>query len=123
PDIFQRRSRARQEAEVQYVRDLNLNTIRYEGKFEDEHMFELTDRYGLVVMIGWNCCDAWQRTGSWNAEQKSIGNESLRSLLYRLRNHPSMLVWLNGSDVASASAVERSFLDIEAALQWPNPIL
>jgi exo-1,4-beta-D-glucosaminidase len=108
---------------VRYVRDLNLNTIRYEGKFEDERMFELTDAYGLLVMIGWNCCDAWQQTGSWNAEQKSIGNESLRSLMYRLRNHPSMLVWLNGSDVAPASGVEQSFLNIEAALQWPNPIL
>jgi exo-1,4-beta-D-glucosaminidase len=123
PDIFQRRTPERQEAEVRYVRDLNLNTIRFEGKFEDDHMFELTDAYGLLVMIGWNCCDAWQKTGGWTIEQKSIANESLRSLMYRLRNHPSMLVFLNGSDETPASAVEQGFLGMESSLQWPNPTL
>jgi len=122
-DMFQRRSPGRQEAEMQYVRDLNLNAIRSEGRFEDEHLFELTDKYGILVMIGWNCCDAWQETGSWNAAQRTIANESLRNLMYRLRNHPSMMVFLNGSDEVPVSSVEQDFLSIEASLQWPNPII
>ncbi len=70
PDLFQRRTPERQEQEVRYARDMNLNALRYEGKFEDEHMLELTDQYGLLVMTGWCCCDAWQASAKWNDEQR-----------------------------------------------------
>ncbi len=123
PDMFQRRNPARQEAEVRYARDLNLNTLRFEGKFEDENMFQLTDKYGLLVMIGWCCCDAWQNSSSWNAEQTTVGTDSLRNQMYRLRIHPSILVWLNGSDETAASSVEQSYVNMEADLQWPNPTI
>ncbi len=43
--------------------------------------------------------------------------------MYRLRNHPSVLVWLNGSDETPAPAVEKSYLEIERDLSWPNPVL
>jgi len=133
PDIFQRRTPARQEAEIRYVRDLNLNTLRFEGKFEDDNMFSLADKYGLLVMIGWNCCDSWQSPGSFNSEQLEVAYESLKNQMYRLRNHPSMLVWLNGSDMPpsvgayspykGSAAVEQQYINIETNLQWPNPVL
>ncbi len=133
PDIFQRRDPARQEAELKYVRDLNLNTIRFEGKMEDESMFNLADKYGVLVMIGWNCCDTWQSPGAWTTDQHTIAYESLRSLMYRFRSHPSMLMWLNGSDMPPSigaynpfkgdPATEQQYLNIESDLQWPNPIL
>ncbi len=123
PDMFQRRSPERQEAEVRYIRDLNLNLVRFEGKFEDENMFRLMDRYGLLVMVGWNCCDSFQRSGSWTAEQKAIAYDSLRNQMYRLRIHPSMMVWVNGSDEVSAPEVEQQYVNIEADLQWPAPTI
>ncbi|HTB79434.1 MAG TPA: glycoside hydrolase family 2 TIM barrel-domain containing protein [Opitutaceae bacterium] len=123
PNLFQQRTPQRQEQEIRYARDLNLNALRYEGKFEDEHMFELTDQYGILVITGWCCCDAWQANATWNDEQKAIARQSLRSLMYRLRNHPSMLAWLNGSDETPAPAVEKSYLDLERDLRWPNPAL
>lgn len=123
PNLFQQRTPERQEQEIRYARDLNLNTLRFEGKFEDEHLFELTDKYGILVITGWCCCDAWQANATWNDEQREIARQSLHSLMYRLRSHPSMLAWLNGSDETPAPAVEKSYLDIERALQWPNPVL
>jgi exo-1,4-beta-D-glucosaminidase len=133
PDIFQRRSRKRQEAEVAYFRDLNLNAVRFEGKFEDEAMFDLLDRNGMLVLIGWNCCDTWQAPGSWNEDQRQIAYASLRSQMYRLRIHPSLLVFMNGSDMPPSigaydnwvgdPAVEQEYLNIEADLQWPNVVL
>ncbi len=37
-----RSSPERQEAELRYVRDMNLNAVRFEGKLEDDHFLELT---------------------------------------------------------------------------------
>lgn len=123
PDLFQRRSPERQETEIRYARDLRLNTIRFEGKFEDEHLFDLADRYGLLVMIGWCCCDAWQESAKWTDAQREVAYASLRTQMYRLRNHPSMLVWCNGSDEMPAPDVEKGYLQIESELQWPNPVI
>ncbi len=123
PDLFQRRSPARQETEIRYARDLNLNALRFEGKFEDQHLFDLADQYGFLVMIGWCCCDAWQESAKWDADQLAIATDSLRTQMYRLRNHPSMFAWCNGSDEMPAVAVEKDYLQIESDLQWPNPIL
>jgi exo-1,4-beta-D-glucosaminidase len=123
PDLFQRRSPERQETEIRYARDLNLNTLRFEGKFEDQHLFDLADQYGFLVMIGWCCCDAWQDSEHWNTDQLTVACESLRTQMYRLRHHASMLAWFNGSDELPTPTVEKRYLDIEADLQWPNPIV
>jgi exo-1,4-beta-D-glucosaminidase len=123
PDLFQRRTPSRQEAEMRYARDLRLNTLRFEGKFEDEHLFDLADENGMLVLIGWCCCDAWQNSAHWNADQLEIADASLRTQIYRLRSHASMAGWFNGSDEMPAPDVERGYLKIEADLSWPNPII
>jgi len=43
-DILMRSSPERQEAQFNYVRDMNLNTVRLEGKLEDDHFFDLSDQ-------------------------------------------------------------------------------
>ena len=45
-DMLLRSTPERQEAELRYVRDMNLNAVRFEGKLEDDHFLELCDRYG-----------------------------------------------------------------------------
>jgi exo-1,4-beta-D-glucosaminidase len=43
--------------------------------------------------------------------------------MLRLRQHPSLLVWLNGSDNPPPADVETAYLKVEADTHWPNPIL
>jgi exo-1,4-beta-D-glucosaminidase len=43
--------------------------------------------------------------------------------MLRLRSHPSLLAWLNGSDHAPTPEVERAYLEVESETHWPNPIL
>src|SRR5258707_11894247 len=74
-------------------------------------------------MPGWTCCDAWEKWKSWNGDQNRVAAASLRDQIPRLRNHPSVFVWLNGSDNPPPADVERMYLDIEKELQWPNPIV
>ncbi len=60
-DMLLRSSPERQEAELRYVRDMNLNAVRFEGKLEDDHFLELCDRMGILVLAGWCCCDHWEK--------------------------------------------------------------
>jgi exo-1,4-beta-D-glucosaminidase len=123
PDMMLRFDPKRTADELAYVRDLGLNTIRLEGKLIDRNFFEQADRAGLLVMAGWCCCDEWEQWKHWSADDDRIASESLRSQIRRLRNHPSLLVWLNGSDNPPVARVERMYLDILHSLDWPNPVL
>jgi exo-1,4-beta-D-glucosaminidase len=105
------------------VRDMHLNTIRLEGKLETEDFFHLADEQGILVLLGWCCCDQWEHWNKWTPENYQVAQASLRSQMLRIRHHPSLLVWLNGSDNPPPADVERMYLDIEAQTHWPNPIL
>ena len=102
---------------------MGLNTVRLEGKLETEEFFEMADRQGILVMAGWCCCDFWEHWGSWKDEDFEIAKSSLRDQIYRLRSHPSMVMWLNGSDNPPPPDVEEMYLKIESDLRWPNPIV
>src|SRR5260370_31874869 len=109
--------------EFRYVRDMGLNTVRLEGKLETEEFFEMADREGILVMAGWCCCDFWEHWGNWKDEDFEIAQSSLRDQIYRLRSHPSMVMWLNGSDNPPPPDVEEMYLKIESDLLWPNPVV
>ena len=120
-DMMLRTSPQRQEDELKYVRDMNLNAVRLEGKLDDDHFFDLTDRMGILVTAGWCCCDHWERWSSWKDEDHAIAAASLRDQIRRLRSHPSVFNWMNGSDNPPVPQVEKKYLEIEKELDWPNP--
>ena len=120
-DMMLRTSPEKQAAELRYVRDMNLNTVRLEGKLEDEHFFDLTDEMGILVTAGWCCCDHWERWSNWKEEDHSIAAASLRDQIRRLRSHPSVFNWMNGSDNPPPPAVEQKYIEILKELDWPNP--
>ena len=123
PDMMLRVNQSRREAEFRYVKEMGLNTIRLEGKLEDENFMDRADRDGILVMAGWCCCDAWEKWDKWGDENKSVSVNSLRDQILRLRNHPSVLVWLNGSDNPPPPDREQAYLDVEKEAHWPKPIL
>jgi exo-1,4-beta-D-glucosaminidase len=78
----------------------------------------------MLVMTGWMCCGAWQYPENWDAAKRASAMASDSSVVLWLRNRPSLMVWLNGSDMPPRdTTVERDYLNIEAALKWPNPLL
>ena len=122
-DMLLRTDEHRLKEQFQLVREMHLNTIRLEGKLETEEFFHLADEQGILVMLGWCCCDHWERWSTWTPEDLTIATASLRSQMLRLRHHASLLVWLNGSDNPPIASVEKAYLNVEAETHWPNPIL
>jgi len=122
-DMLLRTDDHRLQDQFKLVEDMNLNTIRLEGKLETEEFFHLADRDGILVMLGWCCCDHWEHWKDWTPDDLKIASASLRSQMLRLRHHASLLVWLNGSDNAPPANVERAYLDVEAETHWPNPVI
>jgi exo-1,4-beta-D-glucosaminidase len=122
-DMLLRRSPERLDAQLRYVRDMNLNTIRLEGQLEPDDFFDLADERGILVMPGWVCCTYWQLWPKWKLSDLEIASESLRSQALRLRSHPSVLVWLNGSDEPPPPVVEKTYLDVLKETDWPNPVI
>lgn len=123
PDMFLRHDPARDLAELSYVRDLGLNTIRLEGKLEDHGFYDLADRMGILLMPGWCCCDTWESWDIWDETDHFIASESILNQLRRLRRHASVFTWLNGSDFHPPPDVERMYLENATKAHWDLPIV
>jgi exo-1,4-beta-D-glucosaminidase len=123
PDMLLRWSSRKLDADLAYVRHMGLNTIRLEGKTDRDEFFDKTDKLGILVMPGWICCDAWEHWKSWTPESKKIAAASLIDQISRLRNHPSVFVWLYGSDGPPPADIETMYLDLLKEVEWPNPTI
>jgi exo-1,4-beta-D-glucosaminidase len=120
-DMLLRFSPEREDDELRYVRDLNLNTVRLEGKLINDHFYEACDRQGILVMAGWCCCSFWERWRNWKPEDYPLAGESLRDQVRRIRNHPSLLNWFYGSDESPNAQAEAVYLKVLEEERWPVP--
>ncbi len=123
PDMLLRENSQRLHDEFRYVQDMGLNTIRLEGKLETEEFLDLADQQGILIMAGWCCCDHWEHWSKWSPQDYDIAKNSLQDQIYRLRSHPSLVMWLNGSDNPPPPDVEQTYLNVEKQLRWPNPVV
>jgi exo-1,4-beta-D-glucosaminidase len=128
PDMFLRDDPKRMEAEFSYVVNLGLNTIRSEGKLENAYFYDLADREGIMILAGWECCDKWEswaKTGGqpWDASDEKVAAASMASEARLLRNHPSVIGFLIGSDNAPPAAISKMYVETLHAEDWPLPII
>ncbi len=123
PDMLLRQDHARLQTDFSYVRDMNLNAIRLEGKMETDDFYDLADERGVLIMAGWCCCDHWEQWKHWQPGDLEIATASLRSQILRMRSHPSLLVWLNGSDGPPPADVETAYINVLKEMDWPNPYI
>ncbi len=122
-DIMLRQDPEREEYQVRYARDMHLNTLRLEGKMFDNDLYALADRYGVLIMPGW-CVGVFEEDQPWTGDQFAVARESMRYQVRQLRNHPSVFVFLYGSDNAPPPDAERMyFAESMADENWPNPYL
>ncbi len=122
-DMLLREDPQRMQDELRYAQGMGLNTIRLEGMLENNTFFDLADRQGILVIAGWVCCSHWEHWANWKPQDFVIAEQSLRDQIHRLRRHPSLLLWMNGSDNPPPPDVEQTYLKVEHDSLWPNPVM
>ncbi|MEV0414162.1 exo-beta-D-glucosaminidase [Streptomyces sp. NPDC050448] len=130
PDQLLRWDRRYTEDRLAYARDLGLNTLRLEGHLEPDEFFDLADRYGILTLPGWQCCTKWEgevngsEAGeSWTAADYPVAKASMAAEAARLRDHPSVISFLIGSDFAPDAEIEKGYVDALKAADWPTPVV
>jgi exo-1,4-beta-D-glucosaminidase len=134
PELFLRWDSEKFKAQCQYALDLGLNTLRLEGKMEQPELYDITDRLGLMVLPGWECCnkwEAWSYNGDfpvspvpiWNTSDYETANASMRHEALMLQSHPSVLGYLVGSDYWPDDAATAIYIDAMQDAEWQTPIL
>ena len=113
----------RQKAELQYVRDMHLNTVRLEGKTRRRQL-PATFATGRAswLLAGWCCCDHWERWRDWKSEDFVVSAESLKDQIRRLRSHarPVRLAERQRQP-PPVEKVEKTYIQILKEYNWPNP--
>ncbi|MEU2334346.1 exo-beta-D-glucosaminidase [Streptomyces sp. NPDC013172] len=130
PDEFLRWDDTYTEDRLRYALDLGLNAIRLEGHIEPDEFFDLADRLGVLTLPGWECCDKWEgqtnpgESGEkWTAADYSVAQASMAAEAARLRDHPSVISFLIGSDAAPDAKIEKNYLDALGGADWPVPVV
>ena len=110
-------------AGIDYAVHMNLNAIRMEGFWgHDQHIFDLCDEKGILIMAGFSC--QWEWKGIFGGkyedkygaiitpEQIDVAAKSWHDQIVWLRNHPSIFVWLYGSDKWPRPELEQKYLHV-----------
>jgi len=121
-DIFLRDSLENLETQVQYVKHMNLNTIRFENIWGNtQAVYDLCDKYGLLMMVGWSCHWEWEEYlgkpcddfgGIKTEEDMNLAINSFRDQVIWLRNHPGIFVWMIGSDKCPRTELETRYAQL-----------
>ncbi len=111
------------DAELRYVRHMNLNCIRCENIWgKDGTLYDLCDQYGILMMVGWSC--QWEHEqylgkpvderygGVVSPEDIELVSQCWQDQLLWLRNHPSIYVWAVASDKTCAPDLEKRYMEI-----------
>lgn len=110
------------DAQLKYVKHINLNSIRLEGIWGKDHtLYDLCDKYGILMMVGWSC--HWEHEqylgkpvdgrygGVTSPEDIELIGKSWQDQVIRLRNHPSIYVWAVASDKVPKPELEQRYIE------------
>lgn len=122
-------------AGIDYAVQMNLNTIRMEGFWgEDQEIYNLCDEKGLLIMVGFSCEWEWAEYMGKGVKENEHGTiltpdkmnlaaACWRDQLLWLRNHPSIFLWLYGSDKWPQPALEEKYLTVLKTVDPTRPAI
>jgi len=121
------------EDQFDYIKHLNLNTIRLEGFWGSSHkLYNMADRHGILLMAGWSCQWEWEEYlgkpvdnfgGVRTAAEIDLVAKMLKDQVVWLRNHPGVLMWVLGSDLLPRPELEKRYRADLAEVDPSRPIL
>ena len=124
-DIYLRDTPERNRQQLEYVREMNMNTVRLEGFWgTSQSLYDLCDELGLLLLAGWSCHWEWEEYlgspcdehygGITSEENIKLISKSFRDQVLWLRHHPSIIAWFVGSDRLPVPDLEWRYRDFLA---------
>jgi exo-1,4-beta-D-glucosaminidase len=122
------------DAQLAYVKQMHLNTIRLEGFWGSSHyLYDAADREGILIMPGWSCQWEWEEYlgkpvteeygGVLEPEEMDLVAASLADQIRYLRNHPSIFTWVLASDLLPHPDLERRYQTVLEEVDTTRPPL
>ena len=122
-ELFLRDTPESIEQQVRYVKDMNMNLIRFENIWgKDDTVYDLCDKLGLMALVGFSCQWEWEdycglpEVKGWGCingkEVEDLAFAYFRDQVTRLHNHPSVIAWMTGSDRIPNPDLERRYLAV-----------
>ncbi len=132
-DIFLADTDKKIEDQMKYTKFMNLNAIRLEGFWgSSQKLYDLADQYGILIMAGWSCQWEWDGYlggptddfgGIKTPEQMELVANYLNDQVIWLRHHPSIFLWVLGSDMLPRPALEKKYYELLADIDPSRPAL
>lgn len=120
-------------AQLEYVKQTNMNTVRMEGFWgNSERIYEMCDEMGLLMMVGWSCQWEWAAyldkpeddyMSIKTPEDMNLIINYTRDHVNWLRNHPSIFVWVMGSDKLPRPELEEKYNALFNEIDSSRPLL
>lgn len=135
-DLFLRYMPDKDAAQIRYVKEMNMNSLRFEGVWgNNHHIYDLCDENGILLMVGWSCQWEWpdylglelkMKAGDENLpinegvdlysvkltpDEETLLSDYFRDQVKWLRNHPSIFTWAGGSDAMPKPNLEKRYLE------------
>lgn len=121
-DIYLRDTPERNRQQLEYVRDMNMNTVRLEGFWgTSQSLYDICDELGLLLLVGWSCHWEWEDYlgapcdphfgGITSEENIKLISKSFNDQVLWLRHHPSIIAWFVGSDRLPVPDLEWRYRD------------
>ena len=133
-DIFLMDTEQSLEAQVKYVKHMNMNCIRLEGIWGKDHkLYDFCDENGILLMVGWSC--HWEHAnhmgvevderfgGVYRPEDINHISKAWQDQVIWLRNHPSIFVWAVASDKVPKTELEQKYIETFKKYDSTRPYL
>lgn len=122
-DILMRDTHESNRIQAEYVKDMNMNCIRFENLWgKDDDIYDCCDQLGLLAMIGFSCHWEWEdycglpETDSFGCindpESMDMAVKYFKNQVIRFHNHPAVFCWLTGSDRIPNPELEARYMEI-----------
>ncbi len=135
-DLFLRYRPEKDAAQIRYVKEMNMNSIRFEGFWgNSQHIYDLCDENGILMMVGFSCQWEWPDylgldmtvaeddnnlpinegvdlyAVKYTPEEEELLSDYFKDQVLWLRNHPSIFTWAVGSDAMPKPSLEQKYLN------------
>jgi len=128
-DIFMQDTPESMALQVGLVAHMGLNCIRFENIWgKDDTIYNLCDENGILALVGFSCQWEWkdycglEETRGYGCindpASEDMAVRYFHDQIIRLRNHPSLIGWLTGSDRIPNARLEARYLDIFNKLEY-----